>query len=177
MSAGNSMSAKMIAAAGTAVPPSFNDDSQLFGSNLFLMTTFMCLGLMMAGKMALAIVRHWRRDRVFHPVTIWRAAWFLAGAAAFVRCGADAMILWAWNPDDVTTTACVMMAKHWIDPVALMLAGGWMLLVTLSNTSMEQQLRKRPYPVDMLARLPALRRPAVVILLSLVAAVGVAWTR
>jgi hypothetical protein len=52
-----------------------------------------------------------------------------------------------------------------------------MTLVTLSNTAMEQQLTRRPLPVDMWARLPTLRRPAAVILLSLVAAVGVALTR
>lgn len=52
-----------------------------------------------------------------------------------------------------------------------------MMLVILSNTAMERQLTRRPLPVDMWARLPALRRPLAVTLLSLVAAVGVALTR
>ena len=87
------------------------------------------------------------------------------------------MNLWAWNPADPVTTARVLMAKRWIDPVALVLAAGWMMLVVLSNTAMELQLTRRPLPVDMWARLPALRRPLAIVLLSLVAAVGVALTR
>ena len=177
LGAGASLAARMVRASGSALPTSFGGDGQLFGLNLFLMTAFMCLGLMLAGSMARAIVAHRRVDRPRHPVTIWRAAWLLAGGATFLRCGAEAMNLWAWNPADPVTTARVLMAKRWIDPVALVLAGGWMVLVILANSAMEEQLRKQPFPVNMWASLPSLRRPAAVVLLSLVAAVGVAWTR
>lgn len=174
---GTNMAARMVRASGSAIPTSFNNDGALFGLNLFLMTAFMCLGLMLAGRMARAMRRDREQDELLHPISIWRLAWFFAGVAAFLRCGTEAMNLWAWSPADPVTTARVLMAKRWIDPVALSLAAVWMLLVTLASPGMEQQLRKRPFPIDMWASLPALRRPAAVVLLSLVAAVGMAVTR
>ncbi|HEX8415739.1 MAG TPA: hypothetical protein VF637_17940 [Sphingomicrobium sp.] len=173
----DSLAASMVRQAGSALPTSFNGDGELFALNLFLMTAFMCLGLLMGGAMAEAIWRHRVQDLRRHPVTIWRLAWAFAGAALFLRCGTEAMSLWAWNPADPVTTARVLMAKRWIDPAALVLASAWMMLVTLSKAAMERQLIRRPLPVDMWARLPALRRPLAVILLSFVAAIGVTLTR
>ena len=172
-----SLAARMVRASGSALPTSFDGDGRLYGLNLFLMTAFMGLGLMMAGSMARAIVRHRRQDRPRHPVTIWRAAWLMAGSAVFLRCGAEAMNLWAWSPADPALTARVLMAKRWIDPASLVVAGSWMVLVILADAAMQEQLRKQPFPVAMWASLPSLRRPAAVVLLSLVAAVGVACTR
>ncbi|WP_029625594.1 hypothetical protein [Sphingomonas sp. PAMC 26605] len=177
MSAAASSAARMVRAAGSTMPTSFNNDGQLFGLNLFLMTAFMCLGLVMAARMCRAIWANRVFDQPRHPVTIWRLAWLCAGAATFLRCGTEAMNLWAWSPVDVTTTARVLMAKRWIDPIALMFAAGWMVLTILSNDAMEQQLCKRPYPINMWASLPSLRRPLAIVFLSLFAAVGVASTR
>lgn len=177
LDAGASLAAHMVRAVDTAMPTSFNGDGQLFGLNLFLMTAFTCLGALMAGRMCGAAWRDRRDDAALHPVTIWRLAWALAGAAAFLRCGSEAMNLWAWNPADVRTTARVLMAKRWLDPLALLLASGWMVLVTLADAGMVEQLRKQPFPVRMWASLPSLKRPAAIVLLSLVAAVGVAATR
>lgn len=171
------MAARMVRAVGSTIPAGFNGDQQLFGLNLFLMSAFMCLGALMAGRMARVIWVYRRQDAPLHPVTVWRLAWFLAGAAAFLRCGSEAMNLWAWNPDDVRTTARVLMAKRWIDPAALLLAGCWMVLVILSDAGMTEQLTRRPYPVRLWASLPSLKRPAAIVLLSLVAAVGVTVTR
>lgn len=175
--AGDSLAAAMVRRAGSTLPTSFNGDGELFALNLFMMTAFMCLGMMMAGAMAHAIWRSRRRHLRRHPVTIWRLAWLFAGIALFLLCGTEATNLWAWNPADPVTTARVLMAKRWIDPIALMFASVWLMLVTLSNTAMEQQLTRRPLPVDMWVRLPALQRPAAVLLLSLVTAIGVAVTR
>ena len=172
----HSSAAYLARKANSVLPVSFNDDGQLFAFNLFLMTAFMCLGMMMSGRMARAIWHCRSIDMPRHPVTIWRVAWLLAGAAVFLRCGTEAMNLWAWNPADPVTTARVLMAKRWIDPASLTLTTGWMVLVVLSNSVMEKQLTRRPYPINMLTRLPTLRRPLLVILLSLVAAVGVAST-
>ena len=172
-----SLAATMVRRIGSVLPASFNGDGDLFALNLFLMTAFMCLGLLMAGAMARSIRRHYGQDLLRHPVTIWRLAWLFAGTALFLRCGTEAMNLWAWNPADPVTTARVLMAKRWIDPVALVFASAWMMLVILSNTAIEQQLMRRPLSVDMWARLPALRRAAAVVLLSFVAAIGVAVTR
>ncbi len=175
--AATSLAARMVRDAGTALPTSFDGDGRLYGFNLFLMTAFMCLGLMLAASMARGILVNRRADRPRHPVTIWRAAWMLAGLAVFLRCGAEAMTLWAWSPADPATTARVLMAKRWVDPASLALTAGWMTLVILSNAAMQEQLRKQPFPVNMWASLPSLGRPAAVVALSLVAAVGVACTR
>lgn len=175
--ASGSLAARMVRAVGSSLPTSFNGDGGLFGLNLFGMTAFMCLGALMAGRMARALWRNRRDDHHRDPVTIWRVAWLLAGAAVTLRCGTEAMNLWAWNPADVRTTARVLMAKRWIDPAALLLAGCWMVLVTLSDAGMTEQLTKRPYPVHLWASLPSLKRPLAIVLLSLVAAIGVTVTR
>lgn len=152
-------------------------DGKLFAFNLFLMTTFMCLGALMAGRMACAIWTKREFDAMLHPITVWRLGWLLAGAAVCLRCGSEALNLWAWNPNDMRAAAQMLVAKRWIDPVALMLAGGWMVLVLLSDAGMTEQLTKQPYPVPMLVSLPSLKRPGAIVLLSLIAAVGVAVTR
>lgn len=172
-----SLAARMVRDVGSRLPATFNGNFQLYGLNLFLMSAFMCLGALMAARMSRAMWRNRGLDHARAPVTIWRLAWVFAGSAAFLRCGAEAMTLWAWNPSDVTTTARVLMAKRWIDPASLVFAGGWMTLVTLSDAGMTEQLRKQPFPIPMLASLPSLRRPLAIVLLSLVAAVGVAVTR
>lgn len=172
-----SLAARMVRAVGTGLPTSFNGDGELFGLNLFLMTAFMCLGALIAGRMARAVWVNRRSDAPLHPITVWRMAWFFAGAAAFLRCGTEAMNLWAWNPADIRTTARVLMAKRWIDPAALLLAAGWMVLVTLSDAGMTAQLTRQPYPVPFWASLPSLKRPLAIVLLSLVAAIGVTVTR
>jgi hypothetical protein len=66
----------------------------------------------MAGAMARAVWRHREHDLPRHPVTIWRLAWLFAGSALFLRCGTEAMNLWAWNPADPVTTARVLMTKR-----------------------------------------------------------------
>lgn len=174
---GDSLAVIMARRIDPALPASFNGDGQLFVLNLFLMTAFTCLGLLMAGAMVRAIWRHHGEELPRHPVTIWRLSWLFASTALFLHCGVEAMNLWAWNPSDPMTAANVLMAKRWIDPIALILAGAWLTLITLSNAAMEQQLTRLPLPVDMWARMPALWRPAAVILLSLTAAIGVALTR
>lgn len=171
------MPTAFLSHAAPALPASFEGDGRLYALNLFLMTAFTCLGAMLAGSMARAIRVHRRTDRPRHPVTVWRAAWAMAGGAVFLRCGGEAAYLWAWSPADPALAVRVLLAKRWLDPLALLLAAGWMALVILSRDAMERQLAKQPFPVPMWASLPALRRPAAVVLLSLVAAVGVAGTR
>ena len=175
--AGHSLAAHMVRGVGSRLPATFNGDLQLYGLNLFLMSAFTLLGALMVSRMTRAIWRNRGVDHARAPVTIWRLAWACAGSAAFLRCGTEAMTLWAWNPHDVVTTARVLMAKRWIDPASLVFAAGWMALVTLSDAGMTEQLRKQPFPIPMLASLPSLQRPLAIILLSLVAAVGVAATR
>lgn len=172
-----SLPARMVRLVGSSLPTSFNGDGQLFALNLFLMTAFACLGVLMAGRMTRAVWVDRTRDALLHPVTVWRLSWLFAATGLALRSGSEALNLWAWDPHDAVTTARVLMAKRWIDPVALLCAAAWLLLVMLADAGMTEQLRKRPFPIRMWASLPSLRRPAAIVALSFVAAVGVMVTR
>ena len=177
MGAANSLTAQTVTFIGSSAPPSFNGDGRLFAFSLFLMTAFMCLGLMKAGKQLRDLWCNRATDRWPHPVTIWRLLLFFAGSGVFLRCGSEAMNLWAWNPQDPTTTARVMMSKRWVDLAALGCAAAWMTIATLSSNAMIAHLRQKPLPVNLWASIHTLKRPAVVVAISLFAAVGVVVTR
>jgi hypothetical protein len=112
-----------------------------------------------------------------HPVTIYRVIVLFAATGLTLRCGAAAMELWGWNPDDPTTVARVMMAKRWIDPIALAFGMAWMGLAILGEPGVEHQLRKAPLPVDMWSRWPALVRAGAVVILSFTAALAAVCLR
>lgn len=160
-----------------AIPTSFNGDAMLFGLNLFAMTAFTLLGVMFAGWMASSIFVHRAIDKPFHPVTIFRTAFLCAGIALTLRSGGEAASLWAWDPASARTAEDVLVVKRYLDPIALAFAAGWLTLVTLAYPAMVQQLRKRPFPIEMLSRLPSLKRPAAVVGMSFVAAVLIAWLK
>lgn len=159
------------------LPTSFNGSGLLYAVNLGLMTAFTCLGVMLTGWLVLAILKHRQYDRWRDPVTIYRAGWACAGAAVTLRCAAEAMNLWAWDPNAATTAAKVQLLKRFIDPVSLSFGACWMLLLVLTYAAMVPQLRKAPYPIPMWARLPSLKRPAAVVLMSFAVAFGVAFSR
>ena len=158
-------------------PPSLADNPALLAWNLFVMTAAFCLGLMMAGKQARRIWAQRIYDHPKDPVSIHRAILFLAATGICLRCGAEAMTLWGWNPDDPTTTARVVMAKRWIDPIALGCGMIWMSLAILGEPGIEHQLRKAPLPVDMWSRWPALMRALGVVILSFTAALAAVCLR
>ena len=87
-----------------------------------------------------------------------------------IRCGAEAVSLWGWNPDDPTLTARALMAKRMVDPISLLCGFTWMGMVVLGEPGIEHQLRKAPLPVDMWSRWPVLARALIVICLSFAAA-------
>ena len=65
--------------------------------------------------------------------------------------------------------------KRWLDPLSVGCGFLWMALHMLAEPMIEHQLRKAPLPVDMWSRWPQLRRPALVLVVSLMmagAAVG-----
>lgn len=161
----------------TAVPFSFNDGTELFVFNLFLMTAATFLGAMMLGKQCRRIWMQRFFDHPKDPVTIYRMILLLAAAAMTLRCGAGALELWGWNPDDPTTTARVTMAKRWLDPIAICLGMAWMGLAILGEPGVEHQLRKAPLPVDMWSRWPALMRASAVVILSFTAALAAVCLR
>ncbi|WP_242115530.1 hypothetical protein [Sphingomonas lacusdianchii] len=171
MSAENSLVAQTVANAPPSLaPPSFNDGASLFLFNLFLMTAAMFLGAMLVGRQLSRIWGQRRFDHPLHPVSLYRMITVLAGVGLTLRCGAEAMYLWGWAPNDPTTFARVAMAKRWIDPIAVAAGMTWMGIVMLGEPGVEHQLRKAPLPVDMWSRWPTLARAAGIIVLSFFAA-------
>lgn len=161
----------------TPVPPSFDNGESLFLFNLFIMTAATFLGAMMVGKQANRIWMQRYHDHPLDPVTLYRVITLLAGLGLTLRCGAEAMFLWGWNPTDVVTSARVSMAKRWIDPIAVGCGVSWLAIVVLAEPGIEHQLRKTPLPIDMWSRWPALVRAGVVIILSFVAALAAVCLR
>jgi len=163
--------------ASNPLPTTFHGDVLLYGSNLAAMTAFTCLGVMVVGWMLIAIVTHRNVDKLFHPITIYRGGWFFAGLALTIRAGTAAAALWSWDSKAAKTGAAVLTLQRYLDLASLVFAGAWLLLLALTYPAMCIQLRKAPYPVEMIARLPSLKIPAVVVAMSILAAGAVAWLR
>jgi len=171
------------------IPRSFNNDASLFLFNLFVMTAAFFLGVMMAGKQARRIWMQRFRDHPKNPVSIYRVILLFAATGFTLRCGAGAMELWGWNPNDPATTARVVMAKRWIDPIAISCGLIWMGLAILAEPGVEHQLRKPPLPgesdairkhvprVDMWSRWPALMRALIVVVLCFATALAAVCLR
>ncbi len=156
-------------------PPSLADNPGLLAWNLFVMTAAACLGLMMAGKQGRKIWAARSVDHPTDPVSIYRIIVFLAGCAIASRGGAEAVSLWSWSSGDASTIQRIMELKRWLDPLSVGCGFLWMGLHMLAEPMIEHQLRKAPLPVDMWSRWPQLRRPALILLVSLLmaaAAVG-----
>jgi hypothetical protein len=171
---GNYISEAMSATTALA-PPSLADNPALLAWNLFVMTAAMCLGLMMAGKQARRIWAARCIDHPTDPVSIYRIIVFLAGCAIASRGGAEAVSLWSWSSGDAATIERVAEAKRWLDPLSVGCGFVWMALHVLAEPMIEHQLRKAPIPVDMYLRWPQLRRPMLILVVSLLmaaAAVG-----
>ncbi len=163
---GTGSALRMIAAAPSTTPPSFNGDLQLYAFNLFLTTAMFFLGLMLAWRQGGRIWSQRFHDHPLDPVSLYRLITLLASAAIALWCGAEALLLWGWSPSDVETTKRVVMAKRWIDPIAMGLGFVWMGIVTVGEIGIEWQLRKAPLPVDMWSRWPMLARALGVLVLS-----------
>jgi hypothetical protein len=173
----------------SAIPNSFNNDASLFLFNLFVMTAAFFLGAMMVGKQFRRIWMQRLIDHPKNPVTIYRAILLLASFGFTLRCGAGAMVLWGWNPGDPATTARVVMAQRWLDPIAISCGFLWMALAILAEPGVEHQLRKPPLPgnidalrkhvpkIDMWSRWPALVRAAVVVVLCFATALAAVCLR
>lgn len=162
-------------ATSALAPPSLADNPGLLAWNLFVMTAAMCLGLMMAGKQARRLWAARAIDHPTDPVSIYRIMIFLAGCAVASRGGAETVSLWSWSSGDAGTIERVAELKRWLDPLSVGCGFMWMALHILAEPMLEFQLRKAPLPVDMWSRWPELRRPILVLVVSLLmatAAVG-----
>ncbi|MES2175119.1 MAG: hypothetical protein V4523_14390 [Pseudomonadota bacterium] len=178
LNAAGSLVAQSVASGpATAMPPSFNNGASLFLFNLFIMTAATFLGAMMVGKQSSRIWTQRRYDHPKDPVTVYRLITLFAAIGLTLRCGAAAMELWGWNPDDPATVARVMMAKRWLDPIAVGCGMAWMGLVILGEPGVEFQLRKAPLTTDLWSRWPALARALGIVILSFVAALAAVCLR
>nr|AGU09785.1 hypothetical protein [uncultured organism] len=162
-------------AANALAPPSLADNPALLAWNLFVMTAAFCLGLMMVGKQ---VRRIWAARSIDHPtdpVSLYRFLVLLAGGAVASRGFAEALSLWSWSSGDPRTIEHVAEFKRWLDPISVFCGFTWMALHILAEPMLEFQLRKAPLPVDMWSRWPQLRRPVLILIVSLLmaaAAVG-----
>ena len=174
----SSLAAEAVASGpATVAPASFDGHGWLVVVNLWIMTAACALATMMVVDLARRAWARRREDRLDHPVTIWRLTALAFSAGIALRAGAEAVTIWGWDPLDPLGTAKFLVAKRLIDPVAMMCGLSGLALSYLSARGMVEQLRKRPFPIDFWASLPMLKRPAAVLFLSGVAAVGVVVTR
>ncbi len=158
-------------------PPSFDGQGWLVALNLFVMTAGFCLTLMLAGKLVRSMWRNRYRDRIRDPVTILRLSVLAFAFAGVLRFGGEAAVLWGWDPANAQATAAAALAKRLLDPVSAALAWTGFGLFVLAERGTVDQLRKQPFPINMWASLEQLKRPAIVVLLCFVAAIGVVSTR
>ncbi|MBB5696998.1 hypothetical protein [Sphingomonas yantingensis] len=171
MSAANSIAAQaVINSPPSFAPASFNNDPSLFLFNLFLMTGAFFIGVMMVGRQGSRIWQQRLFDHPLDPVSVYRAITLFAGIGLTLRCGAEALHLWSWDQKTPDIVARALMAKRWLDPIAVMCGMVWMSLVVLGEPGLEHQLRKAPMPVDMWSRWPVMLRALVVLALSFAAA-------
>lgn len=178
------MSNDSIAAEAVASGPrsaaraSFDGHGWLVVVNLAFMTTCFILFSMLAVNMAVSMWANRGQDSWRHPVTIWRMIGFLLGLAGFIRFGFGAAVLWGWNPDTPSATALLLTLQRVFDPIAALCGVAAIETFKVSERGMVERLRRRPFPIDMWASLPMLKRPAAIaLLLSLIAAIGVVSTR
>jgi len=161
----------------TLAPPSFDGHGWLVVVNLAGMTAVCVVAAMFAVDALFAWRRNRGQDLWNHPVTIWRVAGFCFACAIVIRCGGEAVSLWNWNPRDPAATGWFLTLKRFMDPFALLFGVTGLGMLYLSSRGMVAQLRRRPFPIDMWASLPMLKRPAAIGILSLIAAIGVVSTR
>lgn len=174
----NSLAARAVAQGPlTVAPPSFDGHGWLVVINLAFFTAMAVIAASFWWEQVKALWRYRRRDRLGHPVTIWRWMGFCLFLAISLRCGVGAWALWRWNPGDPAGTAAALTLQRFVDPVALAFGLCAMTLFMLSARGMVPQLRREPLELRMWASLPMLKRPAMILAASMLAAIGVVSLR
>lgn len=174
----NSLAAVAVAQGPqTAAQPAFEGHGWLVVANLTVFTAGFYLLVALTVWLLSEMWRYRRVDGWHEPVTIYRRiglAWAIGFA---LRCFGEAYSIWAWNPADPAATAMALHLKRLLDPVSAGFGLAGIAQFVLALPGMKPQLRKRPFPLDMWATLPMLKRPALVVLLCFAGAVGVTLTR
>jgi hypothetical protein len=161
----------------TVAPPSFDGHGWLVVINLAGFTSGFIISLMLALKMARDIWLNRACDKFYHPVTVWRAFGGTVSLAMSVRFGPAAMVLWGWDPTRPSSTAWLLTLQRLTDPVAFTLGLLALAMFEISGKGMANHLKRRPLPMRLWASREQLKRPACIVLLSLIAAIGVVSTR
>jgi hypothetical protein len=168
---------KSVVGSKSHFPASFNNDTTLVAINLFMGAAVFSVSVMWIFRHTCALWNSRKRDHWKSPVTVFRICWLCAAIALALRSGAEASIILAWDPIRPEVAARVITIKRYTDPLSIIFTSVWMTLLLLTLPAMESHLRQKPYPLKMMARVSALRRPALSLLTSLILAVGVVWTR
>lgn len=161
----------------TAAPPSFDGLGWLYALNLTVFTAGFYLLLMLAGWLWFEMRKYRGQDKPSDPINVWRRVGFLISVGFCLRCGAEAFNLWAWDTTDPTATSNALQAKRFLDPIGAAFGFAGVATFALSLRGMTWQLRRQPFPVNMWASLPMMKRPAAIVALTLFASIGVVWTR
>jgi hypothetical protein len=161
----------------TLAPPSFNGMGWLVVINLAVMTIATLVGIMVIVKLVGDWVRHRRQDVWLSPASIYRMLGILFATGITIRCGAEAVNLWGWNPHDPVATGFYLTAKRMFDPIAVVCGITGLMVYILSEPGMIEQQRKILFPVDMWLAWPMVKRMLRLGLLTLIAAIGVVSTR
>lgn len=161
----------------TVAPPSFDGHGWLVVINLAMMTAAFVLATMMVVDLIRRIWLRRRTDLKSHPVTIWRLMLLCFAFGIAVRSMGAAAVLWGWNPLQPGETATLLLMQRMLDPIALLSGLAGLALAYVSAPGIVKQLRRDPFPVNFWTKRGMLKRPATIVALSAVAAIGVVVTR
>ena len=161
----------------TIAPPSFNGMGWLVAINMGVMTIAFLTGIMVVVKLAGDWIKHRSLDPWPSPASIHRLVGILFATGITIRCGAEALSLWGWDPRDPVASASYLTIKRFLDPIAVGFGLSGLLVYVCSEPGMIVQLRKVPFPIDMWLAWPMVRRMLCLGALTFIAAIGVVSTR
>lgn len=173
-----SLAAQAVASGpGTVAPPSFDGHGWLVALNMGAMTFAFIVGLMVIGMLVTDARKRRRQDVGWAPARLFRVIGLLFASGITLRCGAEALALWGWNPLKPSTTATFLLTKRIVDPFAAAFGVSGLALYVMSMPGMFSQLRKEPLPLRVWQAWPVVQRMLAVGGLCFVAAIGVVSTR
>ncbi len=159
-------------------PAAFNGVEWLIALNLWAQTAAFLVGAMVIYKLLSDWRRHRHRDAPgISPARVWRVTGLLFATGITLRCGAGALVLWGWDPEQAEKTGVFLFVQRLIDPIAIAFGVSGLIVFVLSLPGMLQQLRQEPLTLDIWEQWPMVRRMMAVAGLCFVAAVGVTVTR